>query len=182
MVIYATLKDGYIENWSTINAFDSPVELEYPGEDLEELYKYSGCLKVIDNQIMALSLEDEEPTKTIGIDYQKFYELEAERNAPKPKSTLELMADALDKAKPTIEKQGFHLELTYSEGMLVWEFVADEQPGGNDGTDYLRPITYIPGMSVTAGLWYTDGEDIWECIQTGENSEWTPQWFDIIAV
>lgn len=169
MILYVTTYENGRVDCVTDNPdlYIGSIPVEYNG-DMETLNQYIETLKVVENELL--------------IDYEWAAELEVIRNAPKPKSTLELMADALDKAKPTIEKQGFHLELTYNEGMLVWEFVADEQPGGNDGTDYLRPITYIPGMSVTAGLWYTDGEDIWECIQTGENSEWTTQWFDIIAV
>lgn len=181
MKIYATLNGDYIENWSTTDCYENSIEVEYDG-DLEELYKYSGVLKIADNGIMILSLDDEESPKTIEIDYEKYAELEAIRNAPKPKTTLELMSDALDAAKPTVEKVGFHLELKYSEGMFVWEFVANEIPDENDGTDYLKPIPYIDSMAVTRGLWYILNGNTNECIMTASHSAWTDEYFDLVEV
>lgn len=186
MVIYVTIKDGYIENWATTDCFEESVEIEYDGEDLEELYKYEGCLKVIDNKIatplkakaMTLSLE-EEPTKTIEIDYERYEEMQEEANQ---KSTLELMIEALDKSKPSIKKKGYHLELAHSDGTFVWEFVKNEVEDENDGTDYLKPITYTTGMSVEEGKWYILDGNTNECIKTGDNSEWSSEWFDLIEV
>ena len=49
--------------------------------------------------------------------------------------------------------------------------------------DYVNPIQYKGGMSVESGLFYTDGDNIWEAVKTGipvsfEDTEY----FDIIVV
>lgn len=50
-----------------------------------------------------------------------------------------------------------------------------------DGTDYLRPITYVNGMEIISGLWYTDGEDTWEAIKSGTPVDFTDrEYFDIL--
>lgn len=189
MKLYVLEENGYISTWATTDCYENAIEVEYDG-DLEELYKYSGALKIVDNQIIAprkaramtLSLDDEESSKTIEIDYERYDELEAIRNAPKPKTTLELMSDALDKAKPTVEKIGYHLELIYNEGMFVWEFVKDETTEENDGSDYLKPISYVDGMAVTRGLWYILNGNTNECILTASHSAWTDEYFDLVEV
>ena len=48
--------------------------------------------------------------------------------------------------------------------------------------EYTNPIPYEQGMTVTVGLFYTDGEDIWEAIQTGTPSGFDDKaYFDIIG-
>ena len=102
---------------------------------------------------------------------------------PKPKkSTLELLVDALEANKPTAEKEGFELVLKSNDGMIVWEYIAIETPSQEDGT-YLHPFTYQDEMEVVEFLWYTDGENIWECIKSGIPSGFNDgEYFDIIEV
>lgn len=48
--------------------------------------------------------------------------------------------------------------------------------------DYLNPIPFADGDSVTKGLWYIfDDENIWECIRSGVAS-YSSDWFDIITL
>ena len=55
-------------------------------------------------------------------------------------------------------------------------------PGTQPSGDYLNPIPYEVGMTVTVGLFYTDGDDIWECIKTGAPSGFDDKaYFDIIG-
>lgn len=62
-----------------------------------------------------------------------------------------------------------------------WEIPDPNHIAEFDGTDYLCPITYIPGMEITIGLWYTDGEDIWEAIKDGIPQDFNDKnYFDII--
>lgn len=65
---------------------------------------------------------------------------------------------------------------------ISWELVEDpDYIRINDGTDYTRPITWKEGMSVTSGLWYTDGVSTWECIKDGEPETFQDaEYFEII--
>lgn len=60
----------------------------------------------------------------------------------------------------------------------VEEVEKQETPTG----DYANPIAYEPETAVTAGLWYTDGEDIWECIADGVPTGFDDtEFFDIVG-
>lgn len=61
-------------------------------------------------------------------------------------------------------------------GHGVYEVVKPELPLG----DYVHPIRFVPGMTVQNGLWYTDGEDIWEALQDGAAESLDAPWFDVI--
>lgn len=62
-----------------------------------------------------------------------------------------------------------------------WEIPDPNYVPEFDGTDYLRPITYTIGLKIMAGLWYTDGGDIWEAIKTGIPADFNDmEYFDII--
>lgn len=51
---------------------------------------------------------------------------------------------------------------------ISWELVEDpDYIKINDGTDYTKPVVWKAGMSVTTGLWYTDGENVREAIKDG---------------
>lgn len=82
------------------------------------------------------------------------------------------------------DKIGFDWKVYYI-GTIEYmrEYIESATPPVNDGTDYLKPITYTAGMEVTTGLWYTDGADTWECIQSGIPADFTDTaYFDIIVV
>lgn len=162
-------EDGYLGSWCIENIYDDGdgIECEYNGEINDDLYDKTRAYHIVDGKLV--------------FDKDRWKKLSAP--APKPKSTLELLTEALDKSKPTVNKEGYHLELIHNEGMFVWEFVKDEEtPTENDGTDYLKPITYSVGMTVHTGLWYTDGDDIWEAIADGIPTDFTDKdYFDIIG-
>ena len=62
----------------------------------------------------------------------------------------------------------------------VFELIKDETsaPVG----DYLNPIPFESGMTITTGLWYTDGSDIWDASIDGVAEEFTAPWFNVIEV
>lgn len=52
-----------------------------------------------------------------------------------------------------------------------------DMPAGN----YVNPILFYDGMEIISGLFYTDGEDIWEAIQSGvPNGFGDVEFFDVI--
>lgn len=62
-----------------------------------------------------------------------------------------------------------------------WEIPDPSYVPEFDGTDYLRPITYMIDMGVIAGLWYTDGENTWEAISTGVPADFADkEYFDVL--
>lgn len=85
---------------------------------------------------------------------------------------------------PPVAKQGYHLVPMLNGTTIVWEFEQDPTPStpvADSGT-YLNPITYVPGRTVQTGLWYTDGSDIWEAIDTGIPADFSDTtYFDIIS-
>lgn len=88
--------------------------------------------------------------------------------------------------KPTTYKEGFHLVPHFNGTAIVWEFEADPIPEPEEdvtlGT-YTNPIPYENGMEVKVTKWYTDGSDIWECIQSGIPAGFTDtNYFDIIVI
>lgn len=79
--------------------------------------------------------------------------------------------------KQTISKSGYSVQQT-SEG--VFELVKNEESTIPQG-DYTNPITYEADTECIEGLFYTDGEDIWECIKTGTPDGFSDkEYFDII--
>ena len=49
--------------------------------------------------------------------------------------------------------------------------------------EYTNPIPYAKGMECQLGLFYTDGENIWECINAGIPDDFDDKrYFDIIDV
>lgn len=73
------------------------------------------------------------------------------------------------------EKQGYNL---VQSGNVI-EYVKDDtvsQPMG----DFLNPIIYAKGMECIVGMFYTNGEDIWECIKAGTPADFNDKrYFDI---
>lgn len=56
-----------------------------------------------------------------------------------------------------------------------------EKPATQEG-DFTNPIQYEPDMAVTAGLWYTDGADVWEAIADGVPTGFDDtEFFDIVT-
>lgn len=76
---------------------------------------------------------------------------------------------------------GNPIYLPESESSSVWEEIPDPDYVPTQSGTYIDPITYVIGMTVTNGLWYTDGNDIWECIADGMPTDFNDkEYFDII--
>lgn len=79
--------------------------------------------------------------------------------------------------KQTISKSGYKIEQT-AEG--VFELIEDNSASQPVG-DYLNPILYEVDTGCEQGKWYTDGEDIWECIKSGFPSGFADkEFFEVI--
>lgn len=82
------------------------------------------------------------------------------------------------------EKEGYILKrIVVPTGYAVaWEFVEDPEYHPTEDGTYLHPYTFTAGMAVTEAKWYTNGDDIWECIKSGICETWAdPEYFDVIA-
>lgn len=92
--------------------------------------------------------------------------------------------EAIAVADKPAEKEGFILKRTLvpTGYTVMWEFVEDPEYHPTEDGTYLHPFTFTAGMGVTEGKWYTNGDDIWECIKTGICETWAdPEFFDVIA-
>lgn len=83
------------------------------------------------------------------------------------------------------EKEGFKLVPKFNGTSIYWEFEKEEEPTPEEdvtqGT-YLNPIQYVNGMEIKITKWYTDGDNIWEAIQSGIPTGFDDtEYFDIIA-
>lgn len=82
-------------------------------------------------------------------------------------------------------KEGYHLVPRLSGTAIEWDFEPDDVPAASSTAatgEYLDPITYTLGMTVQTGFWYTDGNDIWEAINTGIPADFSDTtYFDIIS-
>ena len=93
----------------------------------------------------------------------------AKAAADRPLTALEklaLMAEAVQEAPYPTEapKAGYMYQRYYdATGVIMWEEVADPSYTEPEGT-YTNPIAYADGMTVKAGLFYTDGGNVWECV------------------
>lgn len=100
---------------------------------------------------------------------------------------LDLFADLITvEDKPDTTKEGYMWiqKAHMNEGvpMIMWELVEDPNYVKiNDGSDYTKPITYKDGMSVSKGLWYTDGTAVWECVKDGNPNKFgDTEFFDVV--
>lgn len=85
--------------------------------------------------------------------------------------------------RPIAEKEGFRLVRRYDpvDHRIMWEYEPDPNYVSNENGSYLHPFTYVDGMTVEVGKWYTDGSDIWEALKAGVPAEWEdPEYFDVI--
>lgn len=86
--------------------------------------------------------------------------------------------------KPRSNKEGYILQQVYdsNEHAILWEYVEDPNYVKTESGTYIDPIVYTDGMEVEIDKWYTDGDNIWECIQSGvPNSFEDREYFDIIG-
>lgn len=90
-----------------------------------------------------------------------------------------ILIKRLNELKEKVEELTYSLKKISDSVIEVEKKDASEMEKG----DFLNPLLYSVGMSVEIGKWYTDGEDLWEAIQSGvpANFEDT-QYFDIIVI
>lgn len=93
------------------------------------------------------------------------------------KAANQSLAIELAELKQTISKAGYAVEKTDEGVYELIESDTEEMPAG----DYLNPIPYELGMVVQKDMWYTDGENIWECLNNGTPDGFgDTEYFDII--
>lgn len=92
--------------------------------------------------------------------------------------TISAQGEHISRLESAIQKSGYKLE-QISEG--VYELVKDETQATPPG-DYLNPIAYKDGIEVVKGLWYTDGNNVWEAVSSGIPTGFDDaEYFDIIT-
>lgn len=87
----------------------------------------------------------------------------------------------IKRLKDLEEKVG---ELTYTLKRISDSVIEIEKKDDSDMEkgDYLNPIIYSVGMFVKIGLWYTDGDNIWEALKDGVPRNFEDrEYFDIIG-
>lgn len=96
----------------------------------------------------------------------------------------QIMDSVVVNSRPA-KKNGYELKPVLNGTNISWEFVKIDGAAEEDNEasgDYLNPIPYVPGMTVVVGKWYTDGEDIWECLANGIPVDFSDRnYFDIIG-
>ena len=87
--------------------------------------------------------------------------------------------------QPRSNRVGFLWKPMYDseQNVFGWEEIPDPYYKKNEDGTYLDPILFEEGMYVITDLWYTDGEDIWECIKEGYPRYFADkEFFDVIGV
>lgn len=72
----------------------------------------------------------------------------------------------------------------YMNGELIPWDLDDENVIEDIGNgSYITPFMYHEGMNVVTGMWYTDGDNIWEALKNGIPTSFADtEYFDIIVV
>ena len=84
MIIYITLKDGYVDGWGNTRSSDSDIEIEL--DDNHEFFKTDyQCWKYEDGELIF----DEEKQKQLTEEYER------EQNKPSEQERLEALENAL---------------------------------------------------------------------------------------
>lgn len=106
-----------------------------------------------------------------------------QRNGITDSELLSLILKAVTIPEPPAQREGEILVPHYEAAgnSIVWTFEPDPNYQPTADGSYLHPFTFVAPMAVTSGLWYTDGEDIWECVETGLAESFTAPWFDVIG-
>lgn len=93
----------------------------------------------------------------------------------------EIMNSVQIAQRPIFEKKGFKAEPVVNGNIIAWEIVPDPAYVATSDGSYLNPIPYEQNIEVEIGKWYTDGNDIWECIENGVPMSFDDKnYFDII--
>lgn len=95
---------------------------------------------------------------------------------------LNVFAKGILESKPDVEKIGYKAVPMFQtdSGTVVWELVSNKDFASHSG-DYLDPIPFSAGDEIKSGLFYTDGDDIWESIKNGIPTSFNDkEYFDVI--
>lgn len=106
---------------------------------------------------------------------------EAQRLAEQAEQNKQDLLNMLSVTTEPSDKKGCLFKVFKIGDVVVKKEYIPENDILNDGTDYTKPITYKEGMSVSTGLWYTDGNDIWEGKKDGVPGRFgDDEFFDVI--
>lgn len=90
-------------------------------------------------------------------------------------STSQMLESKVAALESTMQK------LIQFQGLLIDEngnVVKPDLPTG----DYTKPIVFVAGMNIQQGLFYTDGNDVWEALVSESADSFTKPWFDVVEV
>lgn len=143
--------------------------------------------KYVNGEYIEMAQEEIDAMKAEQLEYEKqnFY---AEINAPlTDEKKLELFIASipvLDKPQDMPRSRtGYLWKPMYDaeHNCFGWEEIEDPYYVPSQTGSYIDPIRYIDGMEVEQGLWYTDGDNLWECVKSGVADGFNSEWFDIIG-
>lgn len=150
------------EQYSYMREIDMP----FAGElNIEAAYTYLKTLPEFEGAVDVL--DDSDTDVAPG-----FYE-----QAQAALAGAKTLAELTKTVNALMEYQGLQVRDLGGGVLEVVKKEAADMPSG----DYLNPIPFVAPMTVTVGLFYTDGEDIWECIEGGMATSFTAPWFEVIG-
>lgn len=98
------------------------------------------------------------------------------------KEKSDLIADLISVTEEASDKEGYNWKVYKIGDVVVKKEYTEIETEENDGSDYTKPITYKVGMEVTKGLWYTDGDNVWEALKDGTPLSFADtEYFDIVT-
>lgn len=87
--------------------------------------------------------------------------------------------------QPQTVKENYYLSpFVENPHHLSWEMVNMNHSTAQTGS-FVRPIFYVEGNQIIENKFYTDGKNIWECVQTGTPDHYVfdnTEWFDVINI
>lgn len=96
---------------------------------------------------------------------------------------LELLLASIPVQEKPANRPGYFWKPVYrNDGSgFGWEEVADPYYVPTADGSYISPLPYIAGMDVVAGKFYTDGDDVWEAVESGRPASFIDAaFFDVI--
>lgn len=182
MKVYIYKLDEGIDCISSIYTAQTPTEAEL--EDSAFYFdKIKGYTATYDEQgVLKLKFDEEKYNKLVAEEKAKE---EAEKAEQEKEEAQKDILDMVSVSYEDSDKEGYKYKV-YKLGDLTikkeYVQIESETATENDGSDYIKPITYTTGMTVTKGLWYTDGSDVWECIKDGTPTSFSDtEYFNIVS-
>lgn len=180
MKIYVYKTEDEIECISSVQTAQTPTEAELKDSAFyfDKLPGY--VIEYDDAGILTLHFSEEKYKQK---QEEKKKQEEAQRLAEQAEQNKQDLLNMLSVTTEPSDKKGCLFKVFKIGDVVVKKEYIPENDILNDGTDYTKPITYKEGMSVSTGLWYTDGNDIWECKKDGVPGRFGDnEFFDVIKV